>query len=100
MESHIGTGREPESGEEYEGEAIAETKQIEDNSWYWGSLSGGEADRILAEDTNGSFLIRNTRGQTNSYSIAYNLKNQARHLKIEYDQGNYPIGKCTKIKGN
>ena len=34
-----------------------------------------------------------------SYSLAYNLRNQARLVKIEYVQDNYTIWKCNKVKG-
>ena len=44
-------------------------------------------------------MVRNIRNQKHSYSLAYTLENKARHVKVEYEQGDYRIGECKKVKG-
>ena len=60
---------------------------LEDQPWYHGSITRAEAEEILREQPDGSFLVRNSESCKTGYSLSIQLsaaRRDIRHLRIEY----------------
>ena len=58
------------------------------HGWYWGPLSGESAERILAGEPDGSFVVRDSSDHHYIFSLTFKLNGFVRHVRIEHDQGN------------
>uniref|UniRef100_A0A6P7GHC8 Uncharacterized protein LOC114342618 n=1 Tax=Diabrotica virgifera virgifera TaxID=50390 RepID=A0A6P7GHC8_DIAVI len=66
--------------------------------WYWGPISGETAEKILSNEPDGSFIVRDSSDDHYIFSLTFKLNNCVRHVRIEHDQGNFSFGSCTKFK--
>jgi len=76
----------------------ASIEKVKDHGWYWGPLSGEAAERILAAEPDGSFVVRDSSDQHYIFSLTFKLNGFVRHVRIEHDQGNFSFGSFTKFK--
>lgn len=90
---------EPHSSETPETPASNRSKQdfaasieaVKDYGWYWGPLSGEAAEKILANEPDGSFLVRDSSDDHYIFSLSFKLNGGVRHVRIEHDHGRSPI---------
>jgi len=73
-------------------------ERVKDHGWYWGPLSGEAAERILAPEPDGSFIVRDSSDHHYIFSLTFKLNGFVRHVRIEHDQGNFSFGSFTKFK--
>lgn len=78
----------------------ASIEKVKDHGWYWGPLSGEAAERILAKEPDGSFVVRDSSDHHHIFSLTFKLNGFVRHVRIEHDQGNFSFGSFTKFKSN
>jgi len=78
----------------------ASIEKVKDHGWYWGPLSGEAAERILAPEPDGSFVVRDSSDHHYIFSLTFKLNGFVRHVRIEHDQGNFSFGSFTKFKSN
>jgi len=76
----------------------ASIEKVKDHGWYWGPLSGEAAERILAPEPDGSFVVRDSSDHHYIFSLTFKLNGFVRHVRIEHDQGNFSFGSFTKFK--
>jgi len=76
----------------------ASIQKVKDHGWYWGPLSGESAERILAPEPDGSFVVRDSSDHHYIFSLTFKLNGFVRHVRIEHDQGNFSFGSFTKFK--
>ncbi|KOX78292.1 Suppressor of cytokine signaling 7 [Melipona quadrifasciata] len=68
--------------------------------WYWGPISGEAAEKILSNEPDGSFIVRDSSDDHYIFSLSFRLNSCVRHVRIEHDQGNFSFGSCTKFKSH
>ncbi|XP_017771704.1 PREDICTED: uncharacterized protein LOC108559077 isoform X2 [Nicrophorus vespilloides] len=73
-------------------------RKVKDYGWYWGPLSSEAAEKILSNEPDGSFIVRDSSDDHYIFSLTFKLNNSVRHVRIEHDQGNFSFGSCTKFK--
>lgn len=57
--------------------------------WYWGPISGEAAEKILSNEPDGSFIVRDSSDDHYIFSLTFKLNSCVRHVRIEQDQGIY-----------
>ncbi|KAF7282998.1 suppressor of Cytokine Signaling at 16D isoform X2 [Rhynchophorus ferrugineus] len=72
--------------------------RVKDYGWYWGPISCEAAEKILSNEPDGSFIVRDSSDYHYIFSLTFKLNNSVRHVRIEHDQGNFSFGSCTKFK--
>lgn len=55
--------------------------------WYWGPISGEAAERQLADESDGSFLVRDSSADHYLFSLSFKMEGTVRHVRIEQNQG-------------
>lgn len=60
-------------------------------SWYWGPLSQSDANKILNNSPDGSFLIRDSSSTSYLYSISFRCVGLTFHSRIEHIRGKYRL---------
>ncbi|KAJ1523526.1 hypothetical protein ONE63_001377 [Megalurothrips usitatus] len=75
-------------------------EKVKDYGWYWGPISGEAAEKILSNEPDGSFVVRDSSDDHYIFSLTFKLNNCVRHVRIEQDQGNFSFGSCTKFKSH
>lgn len=73
-------------------------EKVKDYGWYWGPISGETAEKILSNEPDGSFIVRDSSDDHYIFSLTFKLNGVVRHVRIEHDQGNFSFGSCTKFK--
>ncbi|CAG9770399.1 unnamed protein product [Ceutorhynchus assimilis] len=73
-------------------------QRVKDYGWYWGPLSSEAAEKILSNEPDGSFIVRDSSDDHYIFSLTFKLNNSVRHVRIEHFQGNFSFGSCTKFK--
>lgn len=59
--------------------------------WYWGPISGEAAEKILSNEPDGSFIVRDSSDDHYIFSLSFRLNSCVRHVRIEHDQGEFYI---------
>ncbi|XP_014209777.1 putative uncharacterized protein DDB_G0277255 [Copidosoma floridanum] len=78
----------------------ASIEKVKDYGWYWGPISGEAAEKILSNEPDGSFIVRDSSDDHYIFSLSFRLNSCVRHVRIEHDQGNFSFGSCTKFKSH
>ncbi|BET03516.1 suppressor of cytokine signaling [Nesidiocoris tenuis] len=73
-------------------------EKVKDYGWYWGPISGEAAEKILSNEPDGSFIVRDSSDHHYIFSLTFRLNGCVRHVRIEHDQGNFSFGSSTKFK--
>ena len=55
--------------------------------WYWGSISSENAEKILSNEPDGSFIVRDSSDDHYIFSLTFKLNGSVRNTRIEHDQG-------------
>ncbi|CAG5007169.1 unnamed protein product [Parnassius apollo] len=72
-------------------------QKVKDYPWYWGPISVEAAEKILSNEPDGSFIVRDSSDDHYIFTLTFKL-NGLRHVRIEHDQGNFCFGGCTMFK--
>ncbi|XP_013189372.2 uncharacterized protein LOC106133989 isoform X1 [Amyelois transitella] len=72
-------------------------QKVKDYGWYWGPISVEAAEKILSNEPDGSFIVRDSNDDHYIFTLTFKL-NGLRHVRIEHDQGNFCFGGCTMFK--
>ncbi|XP_039285891.1 uncharacterized protein LOC111054243 [Nilaparvata lugens] len=89
---------EEEETEEANMDFASSIEKVKDYGWYWGPISGETAEKILSNEPDGSFIVRDSSDDHYIFSLTFKLNGVVRHVRIEHDQGNFSFGSCTKFK--
>ncbi|EEC19258.1 hypothetical protein IscW_ISCW013972 [Ixodes scapularis] len=65
----------------------ASIEKVKDCGWYWGPISGETAERLLSQEPDGSFVVRDSSDEHYIFSLTFKLNGLVRHVRIEHDQG-------------
>ncbi|XP_066586092.1 uncharacterized protein [Prorops nasuta] len=91
---------EEEAVEDTSMDFAASIEKVKDYGWYWGPISGEAAEKILSNEPDGSFIVRDSSDDHYIFSLSFRLNSCVRHVRIEHDQGNFSFGSCTKFKSH
>ncbi|XP_069692519.1 uncharacterized protein Socs16D isoform X2 [Periplaneta americana] len=91
---------EEDLGEEPSMDFASSIEKVKDYGWYWGPISGEAAEKILSNEPDGSFIVRDSSDDHYIFSLTFKLNGCIRHVRIEHDQGNFSFGSCTKFKSH
>ncbi|CAG9138092.1 unnamed protein product [Plutella xylostella] len=72
-------------------------QKVKDYGWYWGPISVEHAEKILSNEPDGSFIVRDSSDDHYIFTLTFKL-NGLRHVRIEHDQGNFCFGGCAMFK--
>ncbi|KAK0166626.1 hypothetical protein PV327_004118 [Microctonus hyperodae] len=98
---HISSPRDDElPPEDTSMDFAASIEKVKDYGWYWGPMSGEAAEKILSNEPDGSFIVRDSSDDHYIFSLSFRLNSCVRHVRIEHDQGNFSFGSCTKFKSH
>ncbi|KAL1117177.1 hypothetical protein AAG570_004504 [Ranatra chinensis] len=86
------------NGDEGAVDFASSIEKVKDYGWYWGPISGEAAEKILSNEPDGSFIVRDSSDHHYIFSLTFRLNGCVRHVRIEHDQGNFSFGSCTKFK--
>jgi len=89
-----------EETEETNMDFASSIEKVKDYGWYWGPISGEAAEKILSNEPDGSFIVRDSSDDHYIFSLTFKLNGCVRHVRIEHDQGNFSFGSCTKFKSH
>eukprot|EP00039_Didymoeca_costata_P014840 m.245240 g.245240 ORF g.245240 m.245240 type:complete len:462 (+) comp16107_c1_seq1:177-1562(+) len=64
---------------------------VDPQLWDWGNIDRDNAVRVLQGHSEGTFLVRSSTSQANSYSISVVQNGQVRHIRINSVPGGYSI---------
>uniref|UniRef100_A0A8D8WT80 SH2 domain-containing adapter protein D n=2 Tax=Cacopsylla melanoneura TaxID=428564 RepID=A0A8D8WT80_9HEMI len=78
----------------YNGEPVDDTIPLERQGWYHGSVSRHEAETILRNCNEGSYLVRNSESHRTDYSLSLKSARGFMHMKIQQvpDTGKFVLG--------
>lgn len=76
----------------------ANLERIKKYGWYWGPISCQAAEKILANEPDGSFIVRDSSDDHHIFSLTFKLNNCVRHVRIEQDKGTFSFGQLAKFK--
>lgn len=71
---------------------------IKQYGWYWGPISCQAAEKILSNEPDGSFIVRDSSDDHYIFSLTFKLNNCVRHVRIEQDKGTFSFGQLAKFK--
>jgi hypothetical protein len=69
----------------------ASIEKVKDCGWYWGPISGDKAEKLLANEPDGSFIVRDSSDEHYIFSLTFKLNGAVRHVRIEHDQGEFQL---------
>lgn len=75
----------------------ASIERVKDCGWYWGPVSGEVAEKLLANEPDGSFIVRDSSDDAYIFSLTFKLNGLVRHVRIEHDQGEKPSASCEAV---
>ncbi|XKL69104.1 hypothetical protein PGB90_006873 [Kerria lacca] len=78
----------------------ANIEKVKDYGWYWGPMSSEAAEKLLQDERDGSFIVRDSSDDRYIFSLTFKLNNCIRHVRIEHGQGNFSFGNYTKFKSH
>lgn len=78
----------------------ASIEKVKDCGWYWGPVSGDAAEKLLENEPDGSFIVRDSSDEHYIFSLTFKLNGLVRHVRIEQDQGNFSFGCLQKFRSN
>ncbi|XP_050085852.1 uncharacterized protein LOC126571404 isoform X1 [Anopheles aquasalis] len=78
----------------------ASIEKVQEFGWYWGPITSEGAEKILSNEPDGSFLVRDSSDDHYIFSLTFKLNGTVRHVRIDQDQGSFSFGSCAKFKSH
>lgn len=66
---------------------IQPMSRLKKMGWYWGSISPEFASKLLLDEQDGSFLVRDSSSECYIFSMTFKLEGQIHHARIEHNKG-------------
>uniref|UniRef100_A0A1Q3G1E0 Putative suppressor of cytokine signaling 7 n=1 Tax=Culex tarsalis TaxID=7177 RepID=A0A1Q3G1E0_CULTA len=90
----------PMKNESHVMDFTASIDKVKECGWYWGPISSEGAEKILSNEPDGSFLVRDSSDDHYIFSLTFKLNGSVRHVRIDQDQGAFSFGSCAKFKSH
>lgn len=79
----------------YEKFGLLETIQaLPSAGWYYGNISVAQAERLLRDEPNGAFLVRDSSDSTSKtdlYTITFKIHNRFGSVRVDYSKGYFSL---------
>lgn len=62
-------------------------RRLKNMGWYWGSISPEYAAKLLEQEQDGSFLVRDSSSECYIFSMTFKLEGRVHHARIEHCKG-------------
>lgn len=72
-------------------------KKLKQMGWYWGSISPNFASRLLENELDGTFLVRDSSSECYIFSMTFKLDGQIHHVRIDHCKGQFSFGRSPKF---
>lgn len=72
-------------------------KKLKKMGWYWGSISPEYASKLLENEQDGSFLVRDSSSECYIFSMTFKLDGKVHHARIEHSKGHFSFGRSRKF---
>ncbi|XP_061570506.1 suppressor of cytokine signaling 2-like [Cololabis saira] len=76
----------------------AAMKDLRNTGWYWGSLTANEAKEILADASEGTFLLRDSSQREYLFTISAMTSAGPTNLRIEFKHGKFKLDSVVLVK--
>lgn len=73
-------------------------KKLKKMGWYWGSISPEYAAKLLEDEEDGSFLVRDSSSECHIFSMTIKSTGKIHHARIEHSKGRFSFGRGTNPK--
>lgn len=73
-------------------------ERIKQYGWYWGPISSQAAEKILSNEPDGSFIVRDSSDDHYIFSLTFKLNKCVRHVRIDQDKGKFSFGSFARFK--
>lgn len=67
-------------------------QHIRRSSWYWGSMSWRDAEKVLISRPPGTYLVRDSASDRYVFTISYRTGNSVHHTRLAQHGGNFCLG--------
>jgi len=75
-------------------------EKVKSYGWYWGPISRVASERLLSNEPDGSFIVRDSSADHYIFSLTFKLDNKCSHVRIENHHGNFSFGSLHNFKSN
>lgn len=85
--------------DEEEAKMACETpmRRLKKSGWYYGSISPKFSAKLLENEEDGSFLIRDSSSECYIFSMTFKLDGEVHHARIEHSKGHFSFGRSRKF---
>lgn len=73
-------------------------RRLKKMGWYWGSISPEYAAKLLEDEQDGTFLVRDSSSECYIFSMTFKLEGQIHHSRIEHCKGQFSFGRSPKFR--
>ncbi|XP_007243122.1 suppressor of cytokine signaling 3a [Astyanax mexicanus] len=63
--------------------------KLQESGFYWSSISGKEANRMLASEPNGTFLIRDSSDNRHFFTLSVKTESGTKNLRVQCDNRSF-----------
>lgn len=68
---------------------IATIHKLQESGFYWGAISGKEANAMLSSETTGTFLIRDSSDNRHLFTLSVKTASGTKNLRIQCDTASF-----------
>lgn len=69
-------------------------RQLKMCGWYWGALSSADANRILKNGENGSFIMRDSSDACHLFALSLKANNIVISVRVAFSKGQFKLDSC------
>ncbi|XP_058508482.1 suppressor of cytokine signaling 3a [Solea solea] len=70
---------------------LATLQKLQESGFYWGAITGKEANAMLASESNGSFLIRDSSDNRHLFTLSVKTASGTKNLRIQCDAASFHL---------
>jgi hypothetical protein len=71
-------------------------RQLKLCGWYWGEMTSEEADGVLQETDNGSFILRDSNDVCHLFSLSLKAHNRVISVRVQFSRGRFKLDSSTQ----
>ncbi|XDV14143.1 hypothetical protein PO909_002339 [Leuciscus waleckii] len=64
-------------------------RMLQESGFYWGSISGKEANHLLNSETSGTFLVRDSSDNRHFFTLSVKTESGTKNLRVQCDNKSF-----------
>ncbi|XP_039523099.1 suppressor of cytokine signaling 3-like [Pimephales promelas] len=64
-------------------------RMLQESGFYWGSISGKEANHLLSSETSGTFLVRDSSDNRHFFTLSVKTESGTKNLRVQCDSKSF-----------